>query len=249
MQWTSNTKLWLAPGLRGATGNHYCGLHEFEDMSFLLHLLRPRDVFADIGANVGTYTILASGHVGASTYAFEPVPASFEWLQKNINDNQIALVAKPIQMAVTDASGPIHFTAHLGAMNHAVSTSGTNTIEVQGDTLDNLLQGVVPLLIKIDVEGNESAVLRGAISTIQQPTLKALIVEMSNQAMETGKPLRSHEWLLQQGFEAFTYEPYTRKLIPLKQPHQHNTIYLRDLGYVITRLQNAPAFSIWGISI
>jgi hypothetical protein len=45
-------------GMTGLTGNIYAGLHEFADMAFLLHFLRPSDVFADVGANVGSYTNL-----------------------------------------------------------------------------------------------------------------------------------------------------------------------------------------------
>ena len=47
-----------AAGMTGATGNVYCGLHEFEDMALVLHALRPRDLFVDVGANVGSYTVL-----------------------------------------------------------------------------------------------------------------------------------------------------------------------------------------------
>jgi hypothetical protein len=46
-QCTQNSKLLVWKGLTGATGNIYCGLHEFEDMAFLLHFLRPRDLSAD----------------------------------------------------------------------------------------------------------------------------------------------------------------------------------------------------------
>ena len=56
-----NTKFWARKKLTGITGNIYTGLHEFEDMAFLIHLLRNEDVFFDVGANVGSYTILASG--------------------------------------------------------------------------------------------------------------------------------------------------------------------------------------------
>ncbi|WP_017364163.1 hypothetical protein, partial [Methylococcus capsulatus] len=51
----------VRPGMTGATGNLYVGLHEFEDMAFLLHYLRPEDLFVDVGANVGSYTVLAGG--------------------------------------------------------------------------------------------------------------------------------------------------------------------------------------------
>jgi hypothetical protein len=65
-----------------ATGNIYTGLHEFEDMSFLLHFLRPADLFIDIGANVGAYTIFASGIVAATSISIEPISQIFEILKK-----------------------------------------------------------------------------------------------------------------------------------------------------------------------
>src|SRR5262249_8696404 len=70
--WIANQKLVVQRGMMGATGNIYVGLIEFTDMMFLLHFLRRGDLFFDIGANVGTYTVLASGVCGAKTWAFEP---------------------------------------------------------------------------------------------------------------------------------------------------------------------------------
>ena len=60
-----DTKLLVKKGLAGATGNIYTGLHEFYDMGFLLHFLRKDDLFFDVGANVGSYTVLASGYSNA----------------------------------------------------------------------------------------------------------------------------------------------------------------------------------------
>jgi hypothetical protein len=57
----NDARLIVRPGMTGATGNVYVGLHEFEDMAFLLHYLRPGDLFVDVGANVGSYTVLAGG--------------------------------------------------------------------------------------------------------------------------------------------------------------------------------------------
>src|SRR6185437_5282689 len=71
------SKIIVQGGMTGATGNIYTGLHEFEEMMFLLHLLRPADLFADVGANVGSYTILASAVAGAGSISFEPLPATF----------------------------------------------------------------------------------------------------------------------------------------------------------------------------
>ena len=55
--------------MTGATQNIYCGLQEFEEMAFLLHFLRKDDLPLDIGANIGSYTILAASSVGARTMA------------------------------------------------------------------------------------------------------------------------------------------------------------------------------------
>ncbi len=70
--------------MTGATGNIYAGLHEFDDMAFFLHLLRPEDMFADVGSNIGSYTILASGVVGAKSVAFEPVAFNLSFFEQVI---------------------------------------------------------------------------------------------------------------------------------------------------------------------
>src|ERR1051325_4129242 len=68
--WIGGQRLLVRRGMTGATGNIFAGLHEFADMAFMLHFLRPEDLFFDIGANVGSYTILASGVCKANTWAF-----------------------------------------------------------------------------------------------------------------------------------------------------------------------------------
>src|ERR1700739_1067728 len=82
--WIEGAKLLVSRGMTGATGNIYCGLHEFAEMGFLLHLLRPNDLFLDVGANVGSYTILASRVCGARVIAFEPDPGAAKALRRNI---------------------------------------------------------------------------------------------------------------------------------------------------------------------
>jgi hypothetical protein len=62
--WIEGSKLVVRNGMTGATGNIHCGLHEFADMVFLLHLLRPGDLFVDVGANIGSYSVLASAVCG-----------------------------------------------------------------------------------------------------------------------------------------------------------------------------------------
>ena len=77
LPYVGDTRLFVTRGMTGATGNWYCGLHEVDEMGFVLHALRPGDLFVDVGANIGSYTVLAAGAVGADAIAVEPVPTTF----------------------------------------------------------------------------------------------------------------------------------------------------------------------------
>ncbi|MFN7135762.1 MAG: hypothetical protein ACK4N5_27060, partial [Myxococcales bacterium] len=72
MPFVGGAVLAVERGMTGATGNVYAGLHEFEDMAFLLHYLRPNERFVDVGANVGSYSVLAGAVCRARGLAFEP---------------------------------------------------------------------------------------------------------------------------------------------------------------------------------
>ena len=76
VDWIEGTKLVARNGMTGATGNIYCGLHEFADMAFVIQMLRPGDLFVDIGANIGSYTVLSIGTVRcAVNRSLSPTPA------------------------------------------------------------------------------------------------------------------------------------------------------------------------------
>src|SRR5687768_11251882 len=96
VRWQVGSRIWNGPlvvpfagdarlivrnGMSGATGNVYCGFHEFEDMALVVHALRPADTFVDVGANIGSYTVLAGAVAGARVVAFEPAPATFAHLR------------------------------------------------------------------------------------------------------------------------------------------------------------------------
>ena len=80
----NGTRLLVPPHMKGAAHFIYPGLCEFEDMGFALHFLRPDDLFLDVGANIGAYTVLAAGAAGCRVIAFEPAPATFRSLQANL---------------------------------------------------------------------------------------------------------------------------------------------------------------------
>src|SRR5437867_8815488 len=109
-EWIEGAKLIVTRGMTGATGNIYCGLHEFVEMGFLLHLLRPGDLLLDVGANVGSYTILAASVCKARAIAFEPDPDTVRILRRNIAINHLGMLADVRECALGAVDGQIAFT-------------------------------------------------------------------------------------------------------------------------------------------
>jgi FkbM family methyltransferase len=245
---TEKSKLIIKKGMTGATGNLYCGLHEYNDMSFLLHVLREGDLFVDVGANIGSYTVLASAHVGADTISFEPVPSTYANLVQNISVNQVQQKATALNIGLGSSKGKIGFnTDSFDTMHHVAEANEPVSIEVPIERLDDVLQNKrVPLLIKIDVEGFETEVLKGAGDTLKQQALKAIIVELNGAGSRYGYDERKiHQSLLDHGFKACYYEPKSRRLEHATSIGSYNTIYVRDEKFIQERLTNAPLIRIF----
>jgi FkbM family methyltransferase len=181
INFVNNSMLLVTPGMTGATGNVYTGLHEFQDMAFVLHLLRRGDVFVDVGANVGSYTVLAGG-VGANCISIEPIKSSFDHLIRNINLNGIYNAVSARNIGIGAQKGILKFTKALDTVNHVVSLSEARdeaTTDVEVNTLDNVVAEAEPALIKIDVEGFETEVIAGAEKVLSKKSLLAVIMELN----------------------------------------------------------------------
>lgn len=252
LPWVNQAKLIVKKGMAGATGNLYAGLHEFEDMSFLLHFLRKEDLFTDIGSNIGSYTILASGAVGASSIAIEPIPVTFNYLKNNIAVNNMQDRVEPLNIGMGNSHSVLKFTSTHDSMNHVAVEGDTNVIEVPVRTLDEILQNKpCPSLIKIDVEGFETEVLSGGKHTLENPDLKAVIIELNGSGLRYGyKDEDIHATFMSMGFRPYVYKPFTRHLMELKTySEENNTIYIRDVDFVRERIESASAYTVLGRKI
>lgn len=251
---TNRTCLMAKKSMKGATGNIYLGLHEFSDMGFLLHFLRKEDMFFDIGANVGSYMVLASGHVGARTIAFEPIPSTFNTLRKNIQINKIDSLVKGLNVGVGSKSETLIFTESFDTVNHVVSESESisqeNSIVIPVVAIDEIAcKNKLPALIKIDVEGYEMEVLKGMKSTLGNGTLKAIIIELNGSGGRYGyDESLIHEMLLTAGFNAFEYDPFTKELKSIGAHGTFNTLYLRDIQFIKKRILKADKISLFSES-
>ena len=233
-EFANQSKMWATAGMTGATGNMYVGLHEFEEMAFLLHFLRPDDLFADVGANVGSYTVLAAATVGATVIAFEPGEEAFAWLKRNVELNGKTSRVDARCEAVGAKPGIVSFTSGLDTVNR-IDPNGSASVPIT--TLDAACIRT-PSLIKIDVEGFEADVLRGSSRLLNDPVCQAIIMELND---DVATPL-----LKNFGFTCCSYDPFGRRITQRADASTGNGIFIRDIKQAQQRLRDAPAFSIRG---
>lgn len=242
-----NTVLVMERGMTGATGNWYSGLHEHADMAFVLHTLRPDDIFVDIGANVGSYTVLAGGAVGARVINVEPIPGTFEKLCRNVIANRLSDRVNCHNIGAGSEEGILLFTADRDTTNHVVTAEEARTvktIDVPVRRMDDVLQGARPRLLKIDVEGWEAEVLKGMPETLADPTLIGVVMETNSLAgrYEGNEDDEVIGIMTKAGFRAFSYDPFARQM--LEGGTGHNTIFLRDLDTTRERVASARRFRL-----
>ncbi|MES2626190.1 MAG: FkbM family methyltransferase [Pseudomonadota bacterium] len=151
------------------------GLYEKENVLFLLDLLKqiPAPVVLDIGANIGNHT-LAFATCAAHVYAFEPIPAIYALLSKNVEQNHLNNVTA-CNFALSDTAGnaTIHMVqeGNFGASSFDKRSEGVEAVVVQKVTGDSFVtDNTIDRLdfVKIDVEAHEVFVLRGLMQTLRK---------------------------------------------------------------------------------
>src|SRR5919202_3302307 len=169
----------------------------------IIELFRPKqgDIVVDVGAHIGRYTIIASKRVGATgkVIAIEAHPGNYEMLNRNIKLNGLTNVTT-LNFAVYSKETKIKLflpgeKSNRTIYNTLISTRATDEekfVEVNADTLDDLLQNneishADVNWIKIDVEGAELDVLKGADSIMSNSKNITLLIEVHD--IEDGKNL------------------------------------------------------------
>jgi FkbM family methyltransferase len=232
----------------------FAGLYEIQEMSFSAHFLREDDVFVDVGANIGVYTILAGAVVGAQCLAIEPVPAAFSRLIDNINLNSIAENVRAFNIGVGRENRSLEFTTTLDSQNHVVMDGDdqADTVQVPVKRLDDIIGEREPSLVKIDVEGFEAAVVAGGKEVLSRESLVAVIMELNGNGKRYGyKEPTLHQSMTGYGFRSFSYDPFRRELSPLegRNGRSENTLYVRDIKRAVERVKTAPEFFVNGTRI
>lgn len=157
-------------------------VHEEETTALFKKLVKPGDVVLDLGANIGYFTMLAARLVGPTgkVFSFEPEPANFRYLSKNIEINGFGN-ALASQVAVADKPGKTRlFVCSYDSGHHTINQaegieayrrgrkSVVTSIDIDTVSIDEFLRGKTDRvdIIKMDVEGAEALALAGMKETL-----------------------------------------------------------------------------------
>lgn len=159
--------------------------------------VKDGDIFFDIGANVGVFSIYAAiRYPNISVYCFEPEYSNLNALKENIICNKLMHRANIYSVAISNFIGfsKLHLQdITTGSAAHSESRKPINlthegypvvwTEGIVSVTLDYLCEqlGVIPNAIKIDTDGNEDKVLEGAVKTLSNSNLRSLVIEMPHE--------------------------------------------------------------------
>jgi FkbM family methyltransferase len=215
------------------------GCYEPNEFAFLNEVLAPGMTFVDVGANDGLYSLFAARRVGpaGTVLAFEPSAREFARLSENCRLNGLANVrAFPVALAAGPGAGTL-FTAdseHAGQntlgrfIYDGVACARTEAVPLEA--LDDVLarhNGPAPDVIKMDVEGAEHAVLRGAAGTLATHR-PLLLLELNDPALRAQQSSSDEvlSLLRSLGYSILTFDEATGRPVPAEtdRPPSHNIV-------------------------
>ncbi len=232
----------------------YCDTFEWQERQFMNRFLRPGDVFVDIGANIGLFTLIAAHRVGNAgrVYAFEPCMETYLRLLNNVQLNHLSN-ASCHHMALSDNTGQLEMNISLdgfdayNSMAQPIAGTSFSFENVNATTWDNFAQennlvGRVTMM-KIDVEGWEFRVLAGGCETLSRKDAPVLQVEFSEKASRSaGSSCASlYHQLEELGYQMFVHDARSRKLVydPLRPSYSYlNLFAVKHPEQISSRLES-----------
>jgi FkbM family methyltransferase len=164
-------------------------------------------VFFDIGANIGIYSLYYAQAKEGNIYSFEPSVFNLRQLAKNISVNELSERITIVSNPLSETTGTAKFINGSADEGGALSAFGVEygyngepiisdiTYSVLGFSLDDLFEKNVlteiPSLIKIDVDGIEHLILKGATKTLKSEKVKSLFIEVNDDFKEQAHQVKN----------------------------------------------------------
>ena len=218
---------------------------EFDDLfDFMTKYLSPGMTYVDVGANIGSHVVnaarIVSSEVGGQVYAFEADPETFVILEKNIALNKLRAVDAR-NICVTAEEGEVTlFLNRDSAKNSTVRSSG-RAVKMPGIPLSKLLpKGASIDLLKIDVEGADLDVLRGAKGIFETSPPAVVVIEAYDVRTGRDNSAGISQFLIEHGYSMNQYAGGV--LIPIAAgsvtPNAY-AVHARSAQFVSARLKKS----------
>lgn len=231
------------PDSQAASGLIYFGYPDWLEMRLLEKFLRTGDTFVDVGANIGTYSVLAHTCVapGGAIVAFEPDPRIVARLRENFQLNGMD-TAGIHASAASNENTRVAFCAadSVGAVVQSFHPSG-DVQHVSGVKLDTALRESIGNIaaMKIDIEGHELSALLGAAEVLDGGV--GLIMLETNQCASHDERRDLQAFLASKGYALFSIEDDEPTLCALSEPSSYppNAVAIRDVAKFRERIPSA----------
>ena len=166
--------------------------------------------------------------------------------------NQLSNLIETRNIGISNKKGELYFSNDRGTMDKIVSKEYKNSVKIKVSSLDEIITDLIPIAMKIDVEGYEKFVLKGAEKLLKNKKLKIVILELNQSGKSYGvDDLELYDEMINYGFAPFSYDAFNRELKSLKtyNIHKFNTIFIRDKKVVEKRILNSKGIRIRGVEL
>ncbi|MFH0895772.1 MAG: FkbM family methyltransferase [Bacteroidota bacterium] len=238
---------------KGSELDKFIYLRSFEndEQIFVNRYIKQGDTFIDIGANTGLFALQAARLTQENVYAFEPVETTCLKLKKNIQFNKINnIIVEQIALSDKEGYAEMHISdSGYDAWNSLAGplAEGPTVIKkIKTTTLDTYVKaaGISKVaLIKIDVEGWETHVLKGGTHFFQSGNADVMLIEFTeknlNMAGVNSETL--YNAVQNCGFSLYTYDSKNNTLIPEKPGQVYvyaNLIAVRNFSEALNRIRS-----------
>jgi len=221
----------------------YTNRPEYMEMKLTELILKKDSIFLDVGSGIGDFSLIASSKITTGKIlAFEPSKEPLETLKENIAINFLEDKVKIIDQVASDRVGEIVFEeASVSEVSHiGYSTKGNKK---KTNTLDNIIkQNKLKEidLIKIDVEGAESLVIKGLEESLKNGKVMSMIIELnSNAKLFNSSKLKIVKKLVKYNFKVYLINDESLSKFNPKQVTESSTInilainkYYKNIGRI-----------------
>jgi FkbM family methyltransferase len=215
------------------------GIREPECTRIMKKILKKDMIIAEIGANIGYYTLIEASSIGKNgkIYAIEPFPSNFELLKKNIELNSYNKITELFNIAISNKTDvtKLYIDNKHNLCNMFESDIKKEFVKVKTKTFDDFIADKkIPDLIRMDIEGFEYYVIEGMKKTLEKCSSCKIFIElhpfqMEQKGLDYEKPIKT---LFQYGFQPIyiikEYGPMKEECFKYNLPTKTFFMFLKE---------------------